>query len=151
MSSSTVLVALLGLTLLAFALGRWRPAAAGSAGGFHSLPGYYGGYVAIWCALPALLLYCLWQLAEPGLIRGQVLAALPAETLALPEAELGLVFNDIQNLVAGNIVFRGTGRSDRCGGGALCGAAAHQRSESCGGRARSWVGDPGLGLQASAA
>lgn len=104
MSSSTVLVALLGLTLLAFALGRWRPAAAGSAGGFHSLPGYYGGYVAIWCALPALLLYCLWQLAEPGLIRGQVLAALPAEIIELPEAELGLVYNDIRNLVEGNIV-----------------------------------------------
>ncbi len=103
MSSSTVLVALLGMTVLAFVLGRWRSTAR-AAGKFHSLPSYYGGYVALWCALPAVALYCLWELAEPGLIRGQVLAALPAATLELSEAELGLVYNDIRNLVEGNIV-----------------------------------------------
>ena len=103
MASPTLLAVLAGMTLLAYVLGRLRSVArAGTR--FHSLPGYYGSYVAIWCALPALVLYCVWQLAEPGFIRTQVLAALPAETLALPEAELGLVYNDIRNLVEGNIV-----------------------------------------------
>ena len=106
MPSSTVLVALLGMTVVAYVLGRRRSVRAASNTGltFHSLPGYYGSYVAIWCALPALLLYCLWQLAEPGFIRTQVLATMPEATLELPEAELGLVYNDIRNLVEGNIV-----------------------------------------------
>ena len=106
MPSSTVLVALLGMTVVAYVLGRRRSVRAASNTGltFHSLPGYYGSYVAIWCALPALLLYCLWQLAEPGFIRTQVLATMPTATLELPEAELGLVYNDIRNLVEGNIV-----------------------------------------------
>ena len=104
MPSSTVLVVLLGMTVVAFVLGRRRSVTTGGGVRFHSLPGYYGGYVAIWCALPALVLYCLWQLAEPGFIRSQVLATLPGATLELPEAELGLVYNDIRNLVEGNIV-----------------------------------------------
>ena len=103
MPSSTVLVALLVMTAVAYALGR-RRSASSTGVTFHSLPGYYGSYVAIWCALPALVLYCLWQLAEPGFIRTQVLATLPVATLELPEAELGLVYNDIRNLVEGNIV-----------------------------------------------
>ena len=103
MPSSTVLLALLGMTVVAYALGRRRSASSTGAT-FHSLPGYYGSYVAIWCALPALVLYCLWQLAEPGFIRTQVLATMSAATLELPEAELGLVYNDIRNLVEGNIV-----------------------------------------------
>ena len=103
MSSTAVLVALLGMTLLAYALGR-RRSVVRSGPRFHSLPGYYGSYVAIWCALPALVVYCLWQMAEPGLIRAQVLESLPAASLELPEAELGLLYNDIRNLVEGNIV-----------------------------------------------
>ena len=106
MPSSTVLVALLGMTVAAYVLGRRRSVRTASNTGLtcHSLPGYYGSYVAIWCALPALLLYSLWQLAEPGFIRMQVLATMSAATLELPEAELGLVYNDIRNLVEGNIV-----------------------------------------------
>jgi len=106
-SSSAILIVLAGLTLLAFTLGR-RRAVLGLVGGsrktFHSLPGYYGGYVALWCLLPALLLFAIWHAAEPAFIRGQVLAGLPGDVRALPEAELGLVYNDIRNLVEGNIV-----------------------------------------------
>ncbi len=98
----TALIILLALTVLGYWLGRRRPAAFGRK--YHSLPGYYGSYVAIWCVFPALALYCLWQLVEPGFIRSQVLATLPAELLELPEAELGLIYNDIRNLVEGNIV-----------------------------------------------
>jgi len=104
MPSSTVLMALLAMTAVAYLLGRRRSVATGRGVKVHSLPGYHGSYVAIWCALPALVLFCLWQLAEPGFIRSQVLATLPEAMLDLPEAELGLVYNDIRNLVEGNIV-----------------------------------------------
>ncbi len=103
MPSTTVLAVLLGMTVVAFVLGR-RRSLVRSGSRFHSLPTYYGSYVAIWCAFPALAVFCLWQLAEPGFIRSQVLASLPAEVLALPEAELGLLYNDIRNLVEGNLV-----------------------------------------------
>ena len=107
MSSPMVLVVLMGLTVLAFALGRRRAVLALVSGGgsrFHSLPTYYGGYVALWCLLPALILFAIWQVFEPAVIRGQVLAGLPEDVRALPEAELGLVYNDVRNLVEGNIV-----------------------------------------------
>ena len=104
MTPSTVLVVLAGLTALAYVLGRRRALAFGAAARVHSLSGYHGSYVALWCVLPALLLFALWQFAEPALIRGYVLNQLPADLQALPEAQRGLIYNDIRNLVEGNIV-----------------------------------------------
>ena len=71
---------------------------------FHSLPGYHGGYVALWCVLPALVLLALWQIAEPVLLRGAVLQRCPPTSSSLPDEQLGLIYNDIRNLVEGNIV-----------------------------------------------
>ena len=106
MASPTVLIVLVGLTLLAFTLGRRRAVQGPDTVSrhYHSLPGYYGGYVALWCLLPALAVLTVWLVAEPAVIRGQVLAGLPADMRALSAAELGLVYNDIRNLVEGNIV-----------------------------------------------
>ena len=104
MTSSTLLLILAGLAFVAFSFGRNRAIAGGAGRKFHSLPGYYGGYVALWCVLPALALFAVWQTLEPTFIRGQVLESLPAEMQALPEAERGLILNDIRNLVEGNIV-----------------------------------------------
>jgi len=71
---------------------------------FHSLPGYHGGYVALWCTLPALLLLGLWQLFEPMWLRSHVLGSLPEALRLLPDDQLGLIYNDIRNLVEGNVV-----------------------------------------------
>jgi phosphate transport system permease protein len=59
--------------------------------------------VALWCALPALAVLVLWQVFEPTWLRNNVIAALPENLRSLPPAELGLVYNDIRNLVAGSI------------------------------------------------
>jgi phosphate transport system permease protein len=70
-----LLLVVVGLALLGYYVGRQRAVGAAVAAGprsFHSLPGYHGGYVALWCALP--------------------------------DDQLGLVYNDIRNLVEGNIV-----------------------------------------------
>ncbi len=107
MSSSTLLIAIAGLALLAYYLGRRRAIAAAVSAPprmFHSLPGYHGGYVALWCVLPAIVLLAVWQIAEPVLLRGAVLQALPPDVSSLPDEELGLIYNDIRNLVEGNIV-----------------------------------------------
>lgn len=107
MESSTLLIAILALSAGAFFVGR-RRAVAMAVGipprGFHSLPGYHGGYVVLWCLLPTLALIAAWIAAEPFMLRNAVVDGLPAELRELPDNELGLVYNDIRNLVEGNIV-----------------------------------------------
>lgn len=68
----------------------------------HSLPGYYGLYTAIWAAVPALFLFCVWQIVEPALLTSFVVQGLPAELQRLSSAELSLVINDIRNVIEGS-------------------------------------------------
>jgi phosphate transport system permease protein len=106
-ASSTLLFVVVGLALLGYYLGRQRAVAAAVTAGprnFHSLPGYHGGYVALWCALPALALLVLWQVFEPAWLRSSVLDSLPESMQVLPDDQLGLVYNDIRNLVEGNFI-----------------------------------------------
>jgi len=105
-ASTTLLIAVVGLALFAYYFGRQRAVVAAIAAGprvFHSLPGYHGGYVALWCALPAVALLVLWQVFEPVWLRSAVVDSLPEATRTLPDAELGLIYNDIRNVVEGNI------------------------------------------------
>ena len=108
MQSTTLIAVLAGLSTMAFVIGRQR--SIGTAGGpkgiavLHSLPGYYGFYVALWCFLPALIVLSGWLMLEPAVLKFQVLASLSDETRSLPPERLGLVYNDIRNLVEGNIV-----------------------------------------------
>ncbi len=74
----------------------------------HSLPSHYGALTALGCVLPALLLYVLWQIAEPMVLTAMIRKDLPAEMLQLSANEFSLVLNDIRNLVAGNTL-SGTG------------------------------------------
>jgi phosphate transport system permease protein len=105
LAPSTLLIVLVGLAVLAYYVGRRRAiAGALAAGPAHSLPGYHGGYVALWCALPAVLLLSVWHTFEPMWLRNAVLSDLPVALRDLPADQLGLVYNDIRNLVAGNIV-----------------------------------------------
>ena len=106
MPTSTLLFVVVGLALLGYYVGRQRAVSAAIAAGprsFHSLPGYHGGYVALWCALPALTLLVLWQVLEPAWLRSSVLDSLPETMQALPDDQLGLVYNDIRNIVEGNV------------------------------------------------
>jgi phosphate transport system permease protein len=106
-ASSTLLLVVVGLALFGYYMGRQRAVRTAVAAGprsFHSLPGYHGGYVALWCALPALTLLVLWQMFEPAWLRSAVLDSLPETMQALPEDQLGLVYNEIRNQVEGNFV-----------------------------------------------
>ncbi len=109
MDPSTLLFVVVALALLGYYVGRQRAVGAAlraPARTVHSLPGYHGGYVALWCALPALALLVLWQVFEPMWLRSTVLDSLPEGVRTLPADQLGLVYNDIRNLVEGNFVTR---------------------------------------------
>ena len=108
MQFSILVVILLGLMALAYHFGRRRSVAAVGGGSgvrqLHSLPSYYGYYTALWAGLPALLIAGIWVFFEGTVVTGMVVNSLPAELQALPEAQLGLLVNDIINLANGNIV-----------------------------------------------
>ena len=101
-------VVLLVLASVAYYLGRGRSlrVANGSPRVLHSLPTYYGFYTALWCGIPALLLFAAWIFFEPTIVTKLVLAELPSEMRELPEARLDLLVNDIKNVVAGSVTAR---------------------------------------------
>ncbi len=106
---STTLILLLGfMATAAFYYGRGRSLSLVGGPGhglaLHSLPGYYGYYVAIWVVLPALALLLAWVLIEPKLIVALVVSGLPESYRNLPAGELNLLVNNIQNLAAGDVI-----------------------------------------------
>jgi phosphate transport system permease protein len=108
MSPTTLLATLLALSSLAYFLGRRRAlAVAGTPGKLktlHSRPTYYGALTAIWCGIPALILFGFWLAFESNIITSLVVADLPENLRSLPPDRLNLILNDIKNLVSGNIV-----------------------------------------------
>jgi phosphate transport system permease protein len=107
-TSSTLLIVLVAISGLGYLAGRRRAfaLAAGHGGirALHSLPAHYGLYAAIWAGIPAILLLLFWGSVEPALINKLVVRDLPPEIQALPPERIGLMMNDVKNLVVGNIV-----------------------------------------------
>ena len=108
MSPAFLVFVLLALSSLAYYLGRKRAFAAAGSGAhtkiLHSRPTYYGMLAAMWCAIPALLLFGFWLAFETRLITALVVADLPEKIRNLPADRLNLIVNDIRNLVSGNIL-----------------------------------------------
>ena len=107
MTPLALLVTLLGLSSIAFWVGKSRALATvgGKSGvrSLHSLPGHYGLLMAAWCALPALLVIGLWLTLQDSILVRLVTAHLPEAMRALPAAEFSLVLNDVRNVIAGNV------------------------------------------------
>ncbi|CAA7616672.1 ABC-type phosphate transport system [Candidatus Terasakiella magnetica] len=96
--------ALLLMMSFAYRFGRNRVLAQvdGRPDALHSLPGYYGWWVALWCGLPAFGLLTLWLMAEPSLIRALVIGSLPSEMQALSDDQIAVLINEVRNAVLGH-------------------------------------------------
>lgn len=96
------------MATVAFYIGRGRSLSLvggpGHGSALHSLPGYYGYYVGIWVALPALAILAIWVSIEPRFIVALVVSGLPESYRNLPAGELNLLVNNIQNLAAGDVI-----------------------------------------------
>ncbi len=107
MPATTLVIILLALTLAGYYLGRRRAyAVAGAASQLkelHSRPTYYGALTALWCGIPAFLIFGFWLAFEDTIITHLVVAQLPEELHQLPAAKLNLIVNNVRNLVSGNI------------------------------------------------
>ena len=108
MDTTGLIFILLILSAVAYYLGRKRSLqvadGVNASGRLHSLPAYYGSLTALWCGIPAIIVLAVWVAGESTIITGLVSASLPEAVRSLPEAELGLVLNDIKNVVRGGIV-----------------------------------------------
>ncbi|MFZ9633409.1 MAG: phosphate ABC transporter permease subunit PstC [Alphaproteobacteria bacterium] len=107
MTPGLTLALLCALAVAGYLMGRSASLKAAGPGGriatLHSLPGYYGLYVALWCAAPAFAAFAIASLAKGSIAMSMVAAALPAELRDLPADQFGLVISDIRNLAAGTV------------------------------------------------
>ncbi|QXP84107.1 phosphate ABC transporter permease subunit PstC [Methylococcus sp. ANG] len=103
MTKSTLFFVLVLLCLVAYHFGRRRSlqVASGTIRNLHSLPGYYGFFVALWCGVPALMLLVCWLTVEGSVINHLVISSLPDELRKQSPEQLGLIINDIRNVVGG--------------------------------------------------
>jgi phosphate transport system permease protein len=107
MSPLSLAIALIAMsTAIAFFAGRFKSLrlVGGHLSELHSLPGHYGFYTLIWCALPALFVLALWVAVGPAIIDGIMADRLMEADPTLGPDQLGLVLNDIRNFVSGNVV-----------------------------------------------
>jgi phosphate transport system permease protein len=116
MQSFTLIIVLLALTVVGFRLGRGRAVSVvgGETRKLHSLPSYYGMYVALWCGIPAFIMLGLWLAFQDTILTQMTLAALPDSALTMPDgsrmsdARIGLLLNDIRNTASGGIASAST-------------------------------------------
>ena len=107
MQTTTVFLVLVALCVVSFVTGRKRSQILamqqGGLSSLHSLPNHYGYMAAVWAALPALLVLLLWMGFESSLLHRFVVAQFPQDIQQLPEAELGLYYNQVQGFAKGAI------------------------------------------------
>ncbi len=105
MSPSLVFLAIAALAVFGFFLGRRRVLSlegTRARASMHSLPSYYGYYMALWCLAPAALVMALWSVLEPTVVQHLVLGNMPASYQAMSSNQLTLVMADIRNFAYGN-------------------------------------------------
>ena len=98
----TLVLALLLISSMVYRLGARQALRLGgnTKGALHSLPSYYGYYVALWCGVPALILAAGWMIFSPMILKSIVLDSLPPDALSLPAARLSLLMNEVRQMAA---------------------------------------------------
>jgi len=110
MSPPFFLLILLVLASFAYMQGKRRAfSLTGPTGGsnrLHSRPGYYGMLTALWCGIPALLMFGFWMAFSDTILTGLAMKTLPNAMQNLPADQANLLVNDLRNLVAGHVAAR---------------------------------------------
>ncbi|MGM0564395.1 MAG: phosphate ABC transporter permease subunit PstC [Pseudomonadota bacterium] len=112
MQTSTLFVTIILLSVFGYYFGYRRAfSVSRDSGGIktlHSLPTYYGFWVALWCAIPALLVLAVWGFAQGPLIDGILLTQLPEKYAAMGVDERQMVVGNIKTLAEGGMVISPT-------------------------------------------
>ncbi|ANK81769.1 MAG: phosphate ABC transporter permease subunit PstC [Rhizobiales bacterium NRL2] len=100
-------LAIVVIAAAGYFLGRSRAVAVSPQGrgiGLHSLPAYYGAYVALWVGLPVLVLVLIWLSLQGPVVDQLLLASLPEELLAgKGEGQIDLIVSEIKSIAGGRI------------------------------------------------
>ncbi len=102
MTAGILALIVLVIAIAGYILGRQRAFAVSKRDGvrLHSLPSYYGQSVALFAAVPALLLLAAWLFLQPVLIESQISAKIPDS--AIPEGGArSLVMSDVRRIADG--------------------------------------------------
>jgi phosphate transport system permease protein len=95
LATSWLFLGLLLLVAFAYLFGKRRILAISTMKERHSLPSYYGLYVALWAGGPALLLLLLWVWGGKGLLANLTLAHFAEELGALSVLERSRLVSDL--------------------------------------------------------
>lgn len=106
MKYTVLLAVIVILSIFGFTIGKRlsKKAVDGNIRNLHSLPGFYGLYVALWCGLPATMLLIVWIIFQSSFITPLVIFGLPPEIQSTPPERLSLIMNDIVNISQGILV-----------------------------------------------
>ena len=102
MTSSALILFIIGLTLIAFYTGRHRAFSYKSHSHLKALPKHYGFLTALWSGIPALLLLTVWTLANPAYLQQQIVNSLPQSIASQDSATLELYLNNINLAIQNN-------------------------------------------------
>jgi phosphate transport system permease protein len=110
MSNLILLVATLLMATTAYWMGRRRALALAGPRrhSLHSLPSYYGLYVALWCGLPALAVGAIWIGFQPAIIDRLVIDAIPAASIPADPAKREFLETIIHRIADTGVVPDGT-------------------------------------------
>jgi len=100
MNNLIFIAVVLAVTALAYHYGRRHAlgVVGGKARDLHSLPGYHGAYVALWCLVPAMTCAVLWFVIEPLVLKQMIASSILESRPGLSGDEIGLAVNEIHSL-----------------------------------------------------
>ena len=74
-----VLIVLFSVSSFFFARTKVKKIAISNQTKLNALPDYYGYYLSLWCALPALLILVVWTIFEPSIIKAFIFQGISGE------------------------------------------------------------------------
>ncbi len=104
MQSTTLIVVLLALSAAGFYMGRRKAfqVSGNDIRTLNSLPSYYGYYTAMWCGIPALIVFSLWSMLD-----GRAIMAMATSSIAdsgVSAQEMSLVYSEVLRFVSGSTI-----------------------------------------------
>lgn len=104
MQPTTFLAVLLALSVSGFYMGRRKACriARNDIRVLRSLPPYYGYYTAMWCGIPALMVFALWSMLDDRIILAMATSSIAASGVSAQE--MSLVDSEVLRFVAGSTI-----------------------------------------------
>jgi Phosphate ATP-binding cassette transporter. len=98
--NSLLFLLIILLALTSYFFGRKKAFKIKTSNKLQALPQFYGYYLALWAAAPALILFFAWSIFEPSMIKNYILSDYVEQNYS--ENELTLTYEKVKSLAAGN-------------------------------------------------